>query len=126
MPQTLKLRENPQPGQRVRILLNGQRFGILTVIAYSHNDKNGKAVWECICDCGNKTTSTGQNLLNGASKSCGCLRLKACTRHGKAKTPEYNSYEGAKMRCTNKKYSGYKDYGGRGIQFKFDSFEAFY
>ena len=34
-------------------------------------------------------------------------------------------YQWAKSRCTNPNVAQYKDYGGRGIQFKFDSFNAF-
>ena len=34
-------------------------------------------------------------------------------------------YQWAKSRCTNPNVKQYKDYGGRGIQFKFDSFNDF-
>jgi hypothetical protein len=40
--------------------------------------------------------------------------------------PEYRAYQGAKDRCTNPKNSGWKNYGGRGIKFKFASFEQFF
>lgn len=39
---------------------------------------------------------------------------------------EYNAYANAKQRCTNPKNSKYEDYGGRGILFKFNSFEEFW
>ena len=35
-------------------------------------DSNGSMIWECICDCGNKTTATYSNLKRGHKKSCGC------------------------------------------------------
>jgi hypothetical protein len=41
-------------------------------------------------------------------------------------SPEYSSYIHAKMRCNNPKTDGYKNYGGRGIEFKFTSFLEFY
>jgi hypothetical protein len=40
-------------------------------------------------------------------------------------TPEYTSYVGAKARCTNPASPDYKNYGGRGIEFRFESFEQF-
>lgn len=45
--------------------------------------------------------------------------------HGKSHTPEYHIYVGARYRCTNPKSEVWKDYGGRGIQFRFVSFEEF-
>lgn len=40
-------------------------------------------------------------------------------------TPEYRAYNGAKQRCQNKNRRDYKHYGGRGIEFRFKSFEEF-
>lgn len=37
----------------------------------------------------------------------------------------YRRYSEAKYRCNNPKYRNYCDYGGRGIQFKFNSFQEF-
>jgi len=44
---------------------------------------------------------------------------------GKNSTPEYRSYSHAKARCNNPNNHAYKDYGGRGIEFRFTSFEEF-
>jgi Fic family protein len=38
---------------------------------------------------------------------------------------EWNSYRGAKYRCTSENASDYKYYGGRGVEFRFDSFAEF-
>jgi hypothetical protein len=43
-----------------------------------------------------------------------------------AKSPEYRAYTDAKGRCNNQNTHNYAAYGGRGIQFKFKSFNAFY
>lgn len=40
-------------------------------------------------------------------------------------SPEYRSYNAAKNRCENPDNKSYRYYGGRGIEFRFDSFEAF-
>lgn len=45
-------------------------------------------------------------------------------RKGKT-TPEYRAYFHAKDRCLNQKDKGYPYYGGRGIEFRFKSFQEF-
>ena len=40
-------------------------------------------------------------------------------------TSEYDCYQGAKARCQNPHHKSWKDYGGRGILFKFVSFQQF-
>jgi hypothetical protein len=42
-----------------------------------------------------------------------------------ARTPEYMCFENARARCNRLTHPRYKDYGGRGIQFRFKSFEEF-
>ena len=37
----------------------------------------------------------------------------------------YKAYQNAKYRCRNPKAHCFKDYGGRGIEFRFESFEQF-
>lgn len=54
--------------------LTGRKFGKLTVIERNGSDKHKKAQWLCKCDCGDKITTTGVYLLNGDTKSCGCLQ----------------------------------------------------
>jgi len=46
--------------------------------------------------------------------------------HHKAGTPEYRSYSHAKNRCTNPQNLAWENYGGRGIKFRFASFEEFF
>jgi hypothetical protein len=41
-------------------------------------------------------------------------------------TAEYRAFYGAWKRCTNPRATGYKNYGGRGIEFRFCSFEEFF
>lgn len=54
--------------------LIGQKFGKLTVIKRAANttDYEG-AFWECECDCGNTTITSGKRLRSGKTLSCGCL-----------------------------------------------------
>jgi len=51
----------------------GNRYGRLVVIKFVSVDKARKAMWKCLCDCGNETEVVGANLRSGLSKSCGCL-----------------------------------------------------
>src|SRR4051812_31704426 len=53
-------------------LLTGQRFTQL--VAGNRLEGN---YYKCLCDCGKSTTCHANNLRNGNSKSCGCLRSKA-------------------------------------------------
>jgi hypothetical protein len=50
------------------------------------------------------------------------LYRHGATRRGQV-TVEYRAYCGAIARCTNPKNKSWSDYGGRGIQFHFTSFE---
>jgi len=51
----------------------GSVFGRLTVTKVSDKRIRGQFSWDCLCDCGNKTTATNEELITGRKKSCGCL-----------------------------------------------------
>ncbi|MHC4453429.1 MAG: hypothetical protein ACYSWS_01875 [Planctomycetota bacterium] len=96
--------------------LIGQKFGRLIVIRKMNNDLRGNHRWLCLCGCGIEKIIQGNNLNNGNTKSCGCLRIK----HGNSKIGKisrtYKSWQQMIQRCTNINISRYKDYGGRGIK----------
>ena len=50
----------------------GQKFGKLTVIDYTTENRHGSALWKCQCDCGNITYATTEGLRVGDNTSCGC------------------------------------------------------
>ena len=52
--------------------MTGERYGMLTVVERV-GEKNGYALWKCICDCGNEKIVTASSLRYGNTKSCGCL-----------------------------------------------------
>lgn len=116
-----------------RLELGGKKFGRLLVIKFLYTKPNG-AYWECICDCGNIAEVRGAMLTKDNTKSCGCFRKEYVAnknfKHGFAERDgqyksEYHAYLNAKRRCENKQDTRYEDYGGRGIQFLFDSFAEF-
>jgi hypothetical protein len=55
--------------------------------------------------------------------------MKVRLRHGDARrgnvSAEYSRYTAARNRCNNPKNPQYEYYGGRGIEFRFESFEQF-
>ena len=53
-------------------------------------------------------------------------RKRAYLRAWKKAHPEIRVYSGAKYRCQNPKAHNYADYGGRGIESRFVSFEQFF
>lgn len=56
--------------------LVGQRFGRLSVIEFDEDMSNikGKIYYKCKCDCGNIVSSASRCLIQGFTKSCGCLK----------------------------------------------------
>lgn len=52
--------------------LTGQRFGRLTVCGRAGSSAQ-KTVWHCRCDCGNEVDVLGGSLIQGQTRSCGCL-----------------------------------------------------
>jgi len=114
-------------GGKQREDLSGKRFGKLTVVSLVKVNSNYSGKWLCKCDCGKEINATDSKLKNGRTKSCGCLLQTLYDREGTGYThlPEYHSYSGAKSRCENTRNEKYLDYGGRGIEFHFTSFQQF-
>lgn len=58
--------------------LTGERRGLLTIVSPTNLRKGSNIVWQCLCDCGNVTYVSSNNLnKNGKyTKSCGCLKNK--------------------------------------------------
>lgn len=68
--------------------LKGQYFGLLTVIERVGVSQSQKVLWKCICECGNETVVETESLVQGATKSCGCLRKQLNSEsHIKMETP---------------------------------------
>jgi hypothetical protein len=119
--------------RRVTPNLLGRTFGRLTVKERAPQEKYSKPQWICICSCGTERTFFADNLKNGKSLSCGCLRGEMIGNrsrtHGKRRSPEYTSWVGMRFRCGNPNDPGFQNYGGRGISVCerwLSSFEAFY
>ena len=112
--------------------LTGQQFGRLTVLGYAGKlgpHKNGRytTLFFCQCDCGRITRTASSSLKRGISESCG--RHKKPRSHGDSvgqkETPELRAYRSAQDRCSNPKVRNFHRYGGRGIEFRFTSYDEF-
>jgi len=66
--------------QRLLDDLTGQVFGRLTVIGLASQRKRGQAAWLCQCECGNRTTVSGNNLRAGRTVSCGCYHRERLSK----------------------------------------------
>lgn len=62
--------------------LDGMRFGRLVVVGRGDNNKHGKTMWHCRCDCEKKVVVVGSHLWSGHAKSCGCLNDELRKQHG--------------------------------------------
>lgn len=109
--------------------LEGQKFGRWTVLERTDkNLKTGCTMWLCRCECGTEKAVSELSLVNGKSKSCGCLHKDSLTSHNMSYSRIYNVWGHIKSRCTNPKHHAWKDYGGRGIALfsEWQEFENFY
>jgi hypothetical protein len=105
------------------------QFGRLTVLRYSHREKS-RPFWICRCNCGKETVKAAALLQTGRVNSCGCLYDETRTTvstHGQYKSKAYSSWQHMRDRCTNPKYTSYKNYGAKGISVceRWQRFESF-
>ena len=98
--------------------LTNKKFNKLSVIKRTANTKSTSAMWLCKCDCGNEVIIRSSHLIDGTTKSCGCLRKQILnhTTHNLSHSKIYNVYYGMKKRCYSLNNASYKRYGGRGIK----------
>lgn len=99
--------------------LAGQQFGRWTVLGFAEMRRQG-ARWLCRCTCGVERAVWAFDLVGGTSQSCGCLRVEACTSHGRARRSQpdrtYESWAAMNERCYRSAAANYPRYGGRGIR----------
>jgi|HubBroStandDraft_2_1064218.scaffolds.fasta_scaffold00336_3 hypothetical protein len=119
-----------------RIDLTGQKFGFWNVIRPAVFVEGKGLFWWCRCDCGTEQQVYGGGLRFGENTSCGCKLgedrrrqriAESKFKHGMSHSPEATAYANARTRCTNPSDpETWKNYGGRGLEFRFNSFEEFF
>ncbi|KKK97337.1 hypothetical protein LCGC14_2653780 [marine sediment metagenome] len=116
---------------KIRLNLEGQKFGRLTVLKRIADPKNKNGYWLCSCECGRTSKVVSYSLTKGTTKSCGCLKKEIRFKHGHRvngnKHPLYSIWVNMRQRCFNLNNPRYKDYGGRGISIvsRWASFQSF-
>ena len=101
----------------------GNKFNRLTVLGYTHNGKNNRKFFDCLCDCGGRINTNGSAVRFGTTKSCGCLKRELATarnralhtKHGLHLHPLYATWLSMIARCDKPGNNRYQYYGGRGI-----------
>ena len=101
--------------------LEGKTFHMLTVLKRMENDHRGGTTWNCQCQCGNTKIVKRQELIEGDTKSCGCIAKMCSQIKNFSKNPELeidhpNFYIGKvffqkncwKCECKNCGYTAYK------------------
>jgi hypothetical protein len=87
----------------------GKKYGLWTVIGETdYRNYRPKALARC--ECGTERIVRLDGLVDGKSKSCGCLR-----NHGLVGKSGYNSFSSIKQRCFNPDNEDYAKWGGLGI-----------
>ena len=113
--------------------LTGQRFGRLVALEPVGRDKRGLIMWRCKCDCGRECVRASSLLLEGITRSCGCLQKDTVSSrmitHGHSCSSTYYSWRNMLTRCENSNREHFQFYGGRGIKVcerwhKFENFLA--
>jgi len=104
--------------------LIGNRFGKLLVVSRSKNSKDDRSMWLCKCDCGNEKVIKGKYLLNGDTKSCGCLlsellikrNVSSGRRNGESYGKIYYTWYNMLSRCYKNNDENAKYYKDKGIE----------
>ena len=99
----------------------GDRYNELVVIGPAEI-RGRTRFYPCRCDCGCKVVIKGAALRSGATKSCGCRRVRvarerrqAAKTHGLSNHPLYSVWKQMMGRCHDPLNPAYEHYGGRGI-----------
>src|SRR5688572_11797854 len=96
----------------------GKKFGRLMVVS-EQPPRTYSRMFECVCDCGEKSIASANNLSSGHTKSCGCWQRESRAisnfKHGMGGNVVYRAWSHMVDRCYNVKCQKYPSHGGRGI-----------
>lgn len=98
----------------------GKKYNNLTIIGVSlAKSSRNRPMLVCKCDCGVIKPIIASRVINGHTKSCGCITAvrvsESKTTHGMSNSSAYNTWHGLIQRCYNENNKDYPSYGGRGI-----------
>ena len=94
-----------------------RRFGSLVVKSESQiKTRDGKRMWECLCDCGNMAIRSRGHLSATKKTTLACDECKNVDKN-KSKVDGYRSWHSAFSRTTKPNHKDFPSYGGRGLLF---------
>lgn len=106
------------PVAKTRLNLVGRVFGRLSVVDLLGSNLN-RHYWRCSCACGGIVDVCTSSLMNGNTKSCGCVapeKTRARNKtHGLSEHPLYGVWQRMLQRCEDTNCGDYAYYGARGI-----------
>lgn len=121
---------NPRWARDGRVVI-GQQFGSWTVLSDAPFQLYGALYVMCRCRCGREKEVSLRMMEMGRSTMCkGCATTEMHHRNGKLvvdtleKKLLQKRVSAMRQRCQNPRDQSYQNYGGRGIQFKFDSVKS--
>jgi hypothetical protein len=95
--------------------LTGKKFGRLTVMSVANKKyKDRGVIWNCLCDCGNKVKVRERHLIDGGTRSCGCLMIEH-TKIIQVKATNVDRFKGTKIGQLTRKISSSNSSGYKGI-----------
>jgi hypothetical protein len=97
----------------------GDRFGDLEVMSIGEKRGTSRHIhYNCKCVCGREVVVPSYRLKSGATRSCGCSKVKHghTSRIFKGGTEVYKRYVEMHRRCEEKGHRGYERYGAKGIK----------
>jgi hypothetical protein len=117
MPCARSLHYTLPAGQKRSVDRIGERHGRLVIVELTGRAGHLRA--RCACDCGAEHTAFLNNILQGFTASCGCLKREvahtAPRTHGLSRASEYGIWQGMRARCEDSTLDAWDRYGGRGI-----------
>ncbi len=83
----------------IRLNVTNKRFSRLVAIqSIAESNKNGEALWQFRCDCGNSVIRSVVGVKRGHTHSCGCLHRDVFFKHGQSDTAAYRTSRTRKWR----------------------------
>lgn len=105
--------------------ISGNRYGnLIAVKEISRHRSTHK--WEFLCiKCNTKFVTDKYSVTSLGTTQCKRCGYSHSKTHGESLTRLYKIWTGVKQRCLNPNVKNYKNYGGRGIKIKWESYEDF-
>lgn len=97
--------------------LTGMTFGDLSVIGRNEErDGRGRPLWHCHCSCGGTKNAETSDLLQGNTKSCGCLKIRTAKKMKEIQ--ESQNIDGIQVSSLKRKVNKNSKTGTKGVVYR--------